>query len=323
MKRKGYLYEEIYNFDHIVKVFNEVCRNTKNKRKVNKFKEFKCLNISRIYNILAGRAYEVGPYIVFQIKEPKPRTIVSQQMTDKVVNHLVSRYILHPALQPSFIAENVASIEGKGTRAGLDYYYKFRRDCKIKYDKYYILKCDVQKYFASIDHDILKAKLKKKIKDKDALDIVFRIIDSSEKGLGIGNMTSQVLAVFYLNDLDHYIKEELKIKYYVRYQDDFLLFHESKEYLKECLEKIKEFLVKEKLVLNCKTRIFNSNGNIIFLGRDRFGRYAKYRRVRRKLKKSMHLYNIRKIKLGGIMNTIRNYESLLQKEINIKNWRKV
>ena len=229
MKRKGNLYNEIYKFDNIVKTFHEICRNTKNKRKVNKFREFKCLNISRIHNILKNHKYEVGPYIVFQITEPKPRTIVSQQMTDKLVNHLVSRYILQPALEPCFIDENVASRAGKGTKAGLDYYKKFRRDCKIKYGTYYILKCDVQKYFASIDHDLLKAKLKKKIKDKDALESVFKIIDSNEPGLGIGNMTSQVLAVFYLNDLDHYIKEELKIRYYVRYQDDFLLFHESKE----------------------------------------------------------------------------------------------
>ena len=84
--------------------------------------------------------------------------------------------------------------------------------------------------------------MKKRIKDKSALNIIFKIIDSESSGLGIGNMTSQILAVFYLNDLDHYIKENLKIKYYVRYQDDFLLFHYSKDYLNFCFDKIKEFL---------------------------------------------------------------------------------
>lgn len=78
-------------------------------------------------------------------------------------------------------------------------------------------------------------------------------------------MTSQILAIFYLNDMDHYIKEVLKIKYYVRYQDDFLLFHESKKYLRYCLIKIEEFLKKEKLVLNRKTRIFKNTNNFIFL----------------------------------------------------------
>ena len=135
-----------------------------------------------------------------------------------------------------------------------------------------------------MDKEILKEKVSKKIKDKEALEIVNKIIDSEENGLGIGNMTSQVLAVFYLNDLDHYIKEKLHIKYYVRYQDDFLLFHESKEYLKYCLMKIKEFLAKEKLKLNRKSRIYKSTNNYIFLGRCRNGKYGKYRSVKRKIK---------------------------------------
>lgn len=295
MKRIDNLYPELYKIENIMKVYDEICRNTKNKRKVNRFNEFKCINIIKIYNTLIRREYEVGPYVTFKIMEPKERLIVSQQMSDKLVNHLVSRYILHPALLPCLIDTNVASRKDKGTKAGLEYYQKFRKICKSKYGKYYILKCDVKKFFSSIDHDILKQKVKRRIKDKDALNIVFKIIDSNKKGLGIGNMSSQVLAIFYLNDLDHYIKEELKIKYYVRYQDDFILFHNSKEYLKECLEKIKEFLANEKLQLNSKTRIYNSNGNIIFLGRNKFGQYNRYRGVIRKIKKKMYLYNVRKI----------------------------
>ena len=295
MKRIDNLYPDLYKIENIMKVYDEICRNTKNKRKVNRFNEFKCINIIKIYNTLIRREYEVGPYVTFKIMEPKERLIVSQQMSDKLVNHLVSRYILHPALLPCLIDTNVASRKDKGTKAGLEYYQKFRKICKSKYGKYYILKCDVKKFFSSIDHDILKQKVKRRIKDKDALNIVFKIIDSNKKGLGIGNMSSQVLAIFYLNDIDHYIKEELKIKYYVRYQDDFILFHNSKEYLKECLEKIKEFLANEKLQLNSKTRIYNSNGNIIFLGRNKFGQYNRYRGVIRKIKKKMYLYNVRKI----------------------------
>ena len=300
MKRKKNLYPEIYKIENIMQAYDEICRNTKNKRKVNGFKEFKCINIIKIYNALQRREYEVGPYITFEITEPKKRLIVSQQMPDKLVNHLVSRFILYPALQPCLIETNVASRNGKGTKAGLEYYQKYRRICQSKYGKYYILKCDVHKFFSSVDHDILKQKVKKRIKDKEALDIVFKIIDSNEKGLGIGNMSSQVLAVFYLNDMDHYIKEELKIKYYIRYQDDFVLFHRSKEYLKECLEKIKIFLEKEKLKLNAKTRIYNGNGNIVFLGRNKYGRYNRYRSVKRKIKKKMYLYNIRKIQIKWI-----------------------
>ena len=239
MKRKGNLYENIYKIENIMAAYDEVCRNTKSKRKVNRFKEFKCIYISRIYNILKNREYKVGPYIHFTIYEPKKREIVSQGMIDKIVNHLVSRFILYPAILPCLIDTNVSSRAGLGTKAGLEAAKEFHRKCKIKYGKYYILKCDISKFFASINKERLKEKLLRKIKDKEAIKILFDIIDSSEDGLGIGNMTSQVFAIFYLNDMDHFIKEQLRIKYYVRYQDDFLLFHESKDYLKYCFEQIK------------------------------------------------------------------------------------
>ena len=123
-------------------------------------------------------------------------------------------------------------------------------------------------------------------------------------------MTSQILAIFYLNDMDHYIKEDLKIKYYVRYQDDFLLFHQSKVYLKECLEKIKEFLKKEDLILNRKTRIYKNTNNFIFLGRNKYGKYAKYRDVKRKLKKKKYLYENNKITLMSYTSSLICYKNL-------------
>ena len=122
-------------------------------------------------------------------------------------------------------------------------------------------------------------------------------------------MTSQILAIFYLNDMDHYIKEELKIKYYVRYQDDFLLFHESKKYLKICLEKIKSFLEKEKLILNKKTRIYKNTNNFIFLGRNKFGKYANYRYVKRRIKGRKNRYLKGEIRLANFASSLVAYES--------------
>lgn len=316
MKRKNDLYKDLCNMKNIIMAYNEVCTNTKNKRKVRNYKEYKCIYISRIYQILINHQYEVGPYNIFTIYEPKERRIVSQNLQDKVINHLVSRCILYPAILPCLINENVASIEGKGTKYGLELTTKFHRECKRKYGVYYILKCDISKFFASINQHRLKEKLKRRIKEKDALDIIFKIIDSEEEGLGIGNMTSQILAVFYLNDLDHYIKEKLKIKYYVRYQDDFLVFHESKEYLKECFDKIKEFLKEEQLELNPKSRIYKNTNNFIFLGRDKKGRYAKYREVKRKLKKKNYLYETGRISLMSYTATKICYDSLLKKTVN-------
>ena len=313
MKRKNNLYENMCKMQNILNAFDEVCHNTKNKRKLRKYKEYNCIYVSRIHEILTKKEYEVGPYTVFTIFEPKERRIVSQNLQDKIINHLVSRQILYPALNPCLIMENVASIKGKGTKAGLNLVREYNRKCKIKYSEYYILKCDISKFFASIDHDNLKSKIKKRIKDKDALEIIFKIIDSEKNGLGIGNMTSQVLAVFYLNDLDHYIKESLKIKYYVRYQDDFLLFHESKEYLRACFGKIKDFLEKEKLTLNKKSRLYKSTNNYIFLGRNSRGKYARYRNVKRKLKYRKHLYEIGKIEINSVVSSMICYESLLKR----------
>lgn len=314
MKRKGNLYKDICDVNNIMSAYKEVCKNTKNKKKVNIYKEYKCSNISKIYNTLIEKKYVVGPYNIFTIHEPKERRIVSQKMFDKIINHLVSRHILIPAIFPSLIPQNVASRDGMGTKAGLKYLNEYNRICKIKYKKYYILKCDISKYFASVDHERLKEKLKRRIKDKDALKIVFDIIDSEEIGLGIGNMTSQILAIFYLNDLDHYIKEKLHIKYYIRYQDDFILFHPSKEYLKFCLEEIKKIIQKEKLTLNAKTRIYSSSNNFIYLGRNKSGKYTKYRVVNRKLKKALHLYNNGYINLNSMITRIQCYENLNNKE---------
>ena len=167
MKRKGNLYQNICNLDNITNAYNEVCKNTKNKRKVGLFREYKSSYIAQIYFTLVNKSYTPSPYNVFKIYEPKERRIVSQPMQDKVINHLISRHILYPALLPCLINANVASRKGLGTSKGLSLASKFHHTCKVKYGQYYILKCDISKFFASIDHEILKKKLMKKIKDKD------------------------------------------------------------------------------------------------------------------------------------------------------------
>lgn len=312
MKRLSNLYGNICNVENIKKCFDEVCRNTKNKSKVNNFKEYRAIYINRIYEILVNRAYVVGPYNIFTIYEPKERRIVSQGMIDKTINHLVSRYILYPALVPCLLDVNVASRPNLGTKRGLEIANEYHRKMKVKYGKYYVLKCDISKFFASIDKNLLKAKILKKIKDKEALKIIFDIIDSEENGLCIGSMTSQVFAIFFLNDMDHYIRETLKIHCFLRYQDDFLLFHESKDYLKECFEKITVFLEKEHLKLNKKTRIYSSNDNFIFLGRNKHGKYAKYRDVKRKLKKKKYLYHTNKLGFNNYICSRINYGTLMK-----------
>lgn len=319
MKRKNNLYMNICNIENIMQAFNEVCKNTKNKRKVNNYREYKCIYISRIYNTLKNKEYKVGKYNVFTIYEPKKRRIVSQNMFDKIVNHLVARQILIPTLIPCLINQNVASRKEMGTSKALEYFYKYRDICNCKYKDYYILKCDIKGFFYNVDHEKLKEKVSSRIKDKDALKIVFDIIDSEESGIPIGNMTSQILAIFYLNDMDHFIKENLKIKYYVRYQDDFILFHKSKKYLKKCLKEIIKFLEKEKLELNRKSKIYKNTNHFIYLGKDRNGRSAKYRQVNRKIKKRIYLYKNKEINIMSLTNTIMCYKNIYNNRINTSN----
>ena len=309
MKRKNNLYKDIYKFENILYCFNEVCKNTKNKRKVEEFKSYKSIYISRCYNELKNKKYEMGKFHIFYIKDPKERRIVSLNMYDKLINHLVSKYILYPSIIPCLIDSNCASRPNKGVKYAIDLYYKYRRILDKKNKDYYILKCDIKSYFSSINIDILKRKIKTRIKDIDSLNIINKILDSDDV-LSIGFMSSQILGIFYLNDLDHYIKEKLKIRYYVRYQDDFLLLHEDKNYLKYCYTKISKFLEKEKLQLNKKTRIYKNINNFIFLGRNKYEKYAKYRSVNRKIKHNNYLYNIGKINFNNYISSYICYKNI-------------
>lgn len=319
MKRKNNLYKNICNIDNIMHTYKEITLNTKNKKKKAQLNAYKAIYISRVYETLNNKSYVVGEYNKFKIYEPKERIIYSQKIEDKIINQLVAKYILYPAILPCFIDANVAARKRLGLKKGLSFANSFHHKCKINYKNYYILKCDISKFFFNIDHNILKEKILKRIKDKDALKIVFDIIDSNKQGLYIGSMTSQTLATFYLNDLDHFIKEVLKIKYYVRFQDDFLLFHPSKKYLQYCLKEISEFLKHENLTLNKKTRIYKNTNNFIFLGRNNHGDYAKYRTVRRRLKHRKYKYTNDYIQLYNYSLSILSYKNLCKKNYKFKN----
>ena len=149
-------------------------------------KQYKAYYYSTVLRIIKSGVYEVGEYNKFLIKEPKVREIVSQNVVDKVINHLVTRCVLYPAILPCLLDVNVASRKGMGTSKGLEIAYEYARKCKVKYGTYYILKADISKFFSSINHDILKKKFERKIKDKKALNIVNSIIDSNQPGLFIG-----------------------------------------------------------------------------------------------------------------------------------------
>lgn len=302
-------YDDIVSINKIKDVYDGIYKNTCHKAKLIRFELTKTSNIVKIYNTLKNKHYNHLKYNIFIIQEPKYRIIMSELMYDKIVNHLISKYVLIPTLSRKLIEQNVATRTGKGSKEGIRYMKKYINSIKENYDNVYILKCDISKYFYNIDHEILINKLSHENFDKDILRVLINIISSTNndyindlidssisreishledmniydleakkkqlyslpryhkgKGLPIGNETSQLLAIYYLNELDHYIKEQLHIKYYVRYMDDFILIHHDKEYLKKCLNLINKKLSYLKLSLNKKTQIYNLKSGVNFLG---------------------------------------------------------
>lgn len=304
-------YDNLLDIYKLLDIYNRIKSNCKHKDKIFKFEMFQSSYITEVLGVLRSRKYKHGKYNIFIILEPKSRIIMSENMGDKIINHLLSHYVLFPLIEPMLIDANVATRTDKGTKAGIYYMKKYINSMKQKHDKFYVLKCDVSKFFYQIDHEILLEKLKGIIVDEDIYNLTEEIINSTNysylgetikdliskrkeyisklkisenekklkyeeldriplydfnKGLPIGNMSSQIFAIFYLNDLDHYIKEKLKIKCYIRYMDDLILIHEDKEYLKYCLEEIGKKMEEVRLSLNSKTQITEIHDGVSFLG---------------------------------------------------------
>ena len=218
---------------------------------------------------LKTKTYQHGGYTVFYITEPKPRKIEKSRYMDRVVHRWLVDNFLEPCFVPTFISTTYACLKGKGMHKACLDLQKAMKHCKRIWKSYYILKTDVAKYFDNIDKRILMEMTKRKILDKDVLWLIETILyaQKREKGLEIGNYTSQLFANLYLNEVDQYIKKELKVKYYFRYMDDSVLLVKTKQEAKECLEKLKRFLQEKlKLELNQKTQIFKSKQGVNFCG---------------------------------------------------------
>jgi len=229
-------------------------------------------NLCALQKALTDRTYTQKGYQHFTIYEPKKRAIFAPRYADRVVQHCLCDNILAPALEPRLIYDNAACRKEKGTHFALDRLSGFMRDFYRKHGTNgYFLKCDIRRYFENIDHAVLKARLHKVFGDSEVFALLCHIIDSYENtpgtGLPLGNQTSQWFALYYLDGIDRLIKEKLQIKYYTRYMDDFVLLHHDKEYLRQCLAKIREVCEGElKLQLNDKTQIFPVKNGVGYLG---------------------------------------------------------
>ncbi len=253
MKRYGNLFEQIVTFSNLRMAAQKAFRGKKDRNSVSSF-YFNLENeILELQRELASLAYRPQPYFVFEIREPKVRLICSSDFRDRVVHHAICN-ILEPIFEKRLIDDTYACRVGKGTHAAIRRCQYFTRK------QAYFLKCDIQKYFESIDHECLKVLLRRMIKDPVLLKLLDTVIDHqvpgslSGKGVPIGNLTSQHFANLYLGELDHFLKERKQVKGLVRYMDDFICFSESKEQLQEWLSEIREFL-EVRLKLRLKEKV--------------------------------------------------------------------
>lgn len=301
MKRYGDLFEKIVSWENLVEAARMALRGRK---RINAARFYFHLEteLIRLEDELRSGAYRPLPYRVFEIFEPKRRVISAADIRDRVVHHAICR-ILEPIFERRAISDSFACRRGKGSQAAAQ-----RVQDLMRRDEWF-LKCDIRQYFASIDHQRLQGLLRRIIKDRRLLALLDQIIEAPlpglppGRGLPIGNLTSQHFANLYLGELDHFIKERLRVGGYVRYMDDFLLFGATRDGLREQHDQIRNFL-DQHLGLALKDRatiIAPVRTGVPFLGlrisRGRIGlQHRKWYRFRRRFLATERQYLTRRIK---------------------------
>lgn len=261
-------FQKLTNFGNLYKSFCVSMRGKRKNKAAHRFQRHALEYLYVMKQMLLNHTYEIAPYTELLIKEPKERIIKVGAFRDKVLQHCLCDFVLLPKLQTIFITDNYAGQIGKGTLFGLDRLSEHLLTFYQEHgDNGFILKCDITRFYYSIDHAVMKEMIRDQFDDPDIQWVCDLLIDSGDTvGLPLGNQSSQVFALLYLNGLDHFITEELGCKLYGRYADDFYLIAESKEYLQECLEKIQGFVSNLHLTLNGKTEIVPISKGIRFLG---------------------------------------------------------
>ena len=246
---RGSIFNHIVSLENLFAAWQEFKRGKVKKPDVIEFSLNLENNIFNLRNELVSGKWKCDGYKRFSIKDPKPRMIHKATVRDRVAYQAVYQ-VLYPIFDKTFIFDSYSSRTGKGTHAGIRRLNIFLRSMSRNYTlPAYALKCDIKKYFDSIDHEILLYLLKQKISCLNTLNLIEKILDSFHKtpgkGLPLGNVTSQIFANVYLNSFDWHIKKNLKIKYYIRYNDDFIILSRDKKELTEYIRYIVCFLKTE------------------------------------------------------------------------------
>ena len=270
-------------------------------------------NIIELHRELAEKKYNHGKYLAFSINDPKPRRIHKTSVRDRLLHHAVSR-ILYPYFDRKFIYDSYSCRADKGTHRAVNRLRYFARKVSGNNTRTaWILKCDIKKFFENIDHKILKDTLRKHIEDKNTIWILNQVIDSfhskgkSGVGLPLGNLTSQLFINIYMNEFDRFVKRKLKIQYYLRYADDFIILDSNKDILCKYTSILVAFL-KENLKLEFhpnKISIKTFASGVDFLG---WVQFPHHRILRTTTKRRM----FRKLNENRTEETKESYLGLLK-----------
>jgi RNA-directed DNA polymerase len=257
-----HIFDSIISIENLLLAWKEFLKDKKQKEDVQKFQLGLMDNILTLHQDLKSKTYRHGKYIAFKINDPKPRDIHKASVRDRLLHHAIYR-ILYPYFDKKFIYDSYSCRLGKGTHKAINRFRDFsRKVSKNNTRNCWILKCDIRKFFANINHQILKSIIFKHMHDSDTHVLLLNIIDSFHTkndtisamadivsfarqdlvGLPLGNLTSQLLVNVYMNEFDQYMKHKLKVKYYIRYADDFVIFSQNKSHLENLIPDISQLL---------------------------------------------------------------------------------
>jgi retron-type reverse transcriptase len=312
MKRHGNLFEQIVDFENLRKAARRAFRGKKQNIRVAEFYFHLETELLQLQEELCAAAYQPRPYRAFEIHEPKKRMICAADFRDRVLHHAICN-ILDPIFENGMIHDTYACRRRKGTHAALKRAQQFARQNR------YFLKLDIEQHFPNIDHRVLKGLLRRKLKDPKLLQLLDIIIDhpipggKKEKGLPIGNLTSQYFANFYLGQLDHFLKHRHGVRHYLRYMDDFIQCDDQKKRLHLLKIDIQDF-VQEHLKLKLKekaTLLAPVSQGIPFLGFRVYPNLIRlqgqnWRRFRKKVRQKERAYRNGDIELLELIRSVNS-----------------
>ncbi len=327
MKTHKNLYYKIYSWNNLTNAYRKAKKGKSKRRDVKEFEENIIENIQDLQFELMTKTYKPRPLKTFILRDPKTRKISKSDFRDRVVHHAICN-IIEPIFDKIFIYDNCAGRKNKGTSFALKRFKKFQlKTTNNLTSNGYCLKADIKHYFKEVNHGILINIIKKKIKDKKTIYLITKILKNYHnkgKGMPLGNLTSQLFASVYLNELDYFIKYRLKEKRYIRYVDDFLILNYSRFKLTFLKNRIKKFL-KNNLKLELhknKSKIILLSKGVDFVG---FRNYYHFKLPRqrsiRSMKRKIQLFQNNNISTNKISEIFQGWQAHT-KSANTYNLRK-